>query len=105
MHAVNPIGECSPDEALSGTTNWDLPWLRSYAPGIPFSLTYPDLPVFWLLEEAARRWGERPAAICFESRISFAELLDKASQFAHALQGIGVKRGERVGILLPNVPE
>jgi long-chain acyl-CoA synthetase len=87
------------------TSNWDLPWLSSYAPGIPFSISYPDVPVFWLLEEAARRWGGRTGAICFESRLTFSELLTKSYQFAHAMQELGVKRGTRVGILLPNVPE
>src|SRR6185503_1153451 len=87
------------------STHWDLPWLASYAPGIPFSISYPDAPVFTLLEEAARRWGNRTAVICFESRITFSELLTKSYQFAHALKQLGVKRGHRVGILLPNVPE
>jgi long-chain acyl-CoA synthetase len=87
------------------STHWDLPWLRSYAPDIPFSISYPDVPLFTLLEEAGRRWANRSAAICFESRLTFGELLTKTYQFAHALKELGVKRGHRVGILLPNVPE
>jgi long-chain acyl-CoA synthetase len=72
---------------------------------VPFSLQYPNLPVFSLLEDAARHWGSHTAAICFESKTTYAQLLSKSYQFAHALTGLGVKRGDRVGILLPNVPE
>jgi long-chain acyl-CoA synthetase len=79
--------------------------LGSYAPGVPFSIVYPDVPIFTLVEEAARRWATRTATICFESRLTFSELLAKTYQFAHAMKDLGVKRGQRVGILLPNVPE
>lgn len=104
MQIVQPTDEST--TPVAGTSsNWDLPWLSSYAPGVPFSINYPDTPVFSLLEEAARRWASRPAVICFESRISFSELLTRSYQFAHALRELGVRRGHRVGILLPNVPE
>jgi long-chain acyl-CoA synthetase len=86
-------------------SRWDLPWLRSYAPGVPFSIEYPELPLFSLLEGAASRWADRPGAICFESQMTFAELLSRTFQFAHGLRALGVKRGDRIGILLPNVPE
>ncbi len=105
MQIVEPIGELSPLVVHAGSSKWDLPWLRSYAPGVPFSIEYPDVPVFSLLEEAGRRWGDRTAAICFESRMNFAELVTKSYQFAHAIQSLGVKRSQRVGLLLPNVPE
>ncbi|MBI3466091.1 MAG: long-chain fatty acid--CoA ligase, partial [Planctomycetes bacterium] len=77
----------------------------SYAPGVPFSLHYPDLPLFSLLEDAARNWGQHTAAICFESQTTYAQFLTRSHQFGHALTSLGVKRGDRVGILLPNVPE
>jgi long-chain acyl-CoA synthetase len=84
---------------------WDLPWQRSYDPGVPFSLQYPEEPLFVLLEDAARHHPDRDVAICFESHLTYAELLTKSRQFAHALRELGVRRGDRVGLLLPNVPE
>ncbi len=105
MQTVQHLADVTPGIVHADSARWDLPWLRSYAPGVPFSVEYPDEPVFSLLEQAARRWGDRTAAICFESQVNFLELLTRSHQFAHALAGLGIKRGDRIGILLPNVPE
>ncbi len=85
--------------------SWELPWQRSYDLGVPLSLQYPDEPLYTLLEATARDHPQLDAAICFESQIKYGELLTKARQFGHALRELGVRRGDRVGLLLPNVPE
>jgi long-chain acyl-CoA synthetase len=61
--------------------------------------------VFDLLEQSARGWGDRTATICFKGRYTFRELLDRSRQFGHALRALGVRRGDRIAVMLPNVSE
>ena len=104
--SCEPVGRAAEGTVVrSDTPLWDLPWLRSYDPDVPFSLKYPTRPIFSLLEDSARRWRKHTAAVCFESQSTYGELLRRSRQFGHALKTLGVKRGTRVGILLPNVPE
>ena len=57
------------------------------------------------MEESARRFPDRPAIIYFGRRISYREL-DKLTQaFAAALHDLGVRKGDRVSINLPNIPQ
>jgi fatty-acyl-CoA synthase len=58
-----------------------------------------------LLRWAAERYGERDALVFGDRRVSFTGLLDAACRLASGLAGKGVRRGDRVGIWLPNWPE
>lgn len=81
------------------------PWLAHYPPGVPPRLDYPDQPVFWVLEESARRVPDRVACRFFRQEVTYAELLARSRRMAAALVARGLKPGERVGVILPNVPE
>ena len=84
----------------------DHPWHAHYDTGIPRSLApYPELT---LVDLAARQAAEHPrrVALRFEgARTSFGELLASAQAFACGLEERGVKRGDRVALLMPNVPQ
>jgi long-chain acyl-CoA synthetase len=58
-----------------------------------------------LLEAAAKRYGEKIAVVMGEQRLSYAQLDEAANKVANALLGMGVKKGDRVALLLPNSPE
>ncbi len=105
MNPLHPDLMASAAAVGARSARWDLPWLRSYDPGVPFSIDYPNRPVFGLLEDAARTSPSHVAVRCMESTLTYAELLERSHRFAHALIGLGVRRGTRVGIHLPNVPE
>jgi fatty-acyl-CoA synthase len=66
---------------------------------------FPDLSVFQLLERAAGEQPERPAIIFADRTISYGELGGRVERLAARLAQLGVNRGDRVGILLPNWPE
>ncbi len=83
----------------------DRPWLASYPTGIPHSIEYPDVPLFRLLEESAAKFPHRPAIIYFDRRISYRELDQLVRSFAAALHELGVRKGHRVSINLPNIPQ
>ncbi len=58
-----------------------------------------------LLEAAAKKYGEKTAVVMGERRLSYAQLDEAANKVANALLGMGVKKGDRVAMLLANSPE
>jgi long-chain acyl-CoA synthetase len=82
------------------------PWLSHYDAGVPATLRpYPQRTVLDYLDDAVR---ERPmaAALLFKgATLSYAELDRQSDAFASALLSLGVKRGDRVALLLPNCPQ
>ncbi len=81
------------------------PWIRHYEPGVPAHLEIPDQPLTWLLDCTASRYPDRTAFIYFGRRLSYAQLAHHAKRFATVLQRLGVQKGERVAIALPNIPQ
>jgi long-chain acyl-CoA synthetase len=81
------------------------PWLDSYPPGVPEHVEVPPGNLARLLADAARDFPHAPA-LHFEGRTSsYAELAEQAWRLAGALAGLGVTKGTRVGIILPNSPQ
>ncbi len=81
------------------------PWLRFYDPGVPHTLTYPQITVPSFLDETAVRFGERPAAVFFGARLSYRTLQTLVDRFAAGLVRLGVRPGDRVSLHLPNCPQ
>ncbi len=82
------------------------PWFDHYASGIPRTLEpYPEMSVFSMLESSARRFPNRPSMAWFRRHMSYAFLLREVERFSSVLAGIGVRKGDRVGLILPNSPQ
>src|SRR4051794_32463273 len=81
------------------------PWLAHYPPCVPASLHYPAVPGWSLLQHSAREFPDRTACIYSPQRVSYAALDEQARRTASMLVRLGVRPGDRVGILLPNTPE
>ena len=58
-----------------------------------------------MLDEAADKYPNRPAVIFQNTRISYKKLREKAELFAGALKRLGVKTGQRVALMMPNMPQ
>lgn len=71
----------------------------------PKSLNYPDVPVFTLLDQTAARVPNRVAIIFGGMELTYSELLNLCDRFAAALVSLGVKKGDKVAIHLPNCPQ
>ncbi|GJD33695.1 AMP-binding protein [Methylobacterium aerolatum] len=81
------------------------PWLGAYPPGIPGEIDVAGLPTLSdLFTASVKAFGDRPAMTCFGSDLTYAELGRQARALAAYLQGQGVAKGDRVAIMLPNVP-
>lgn len=81
------------------------PWLRFYDPHVPRSLSYPEISVAHLLAEAAAECPEKAAIYFFGSKLKYKTIQDHVQQFAQALISMGFLPGERLGIILPNMPQ
>lgn len=80
-------------------------WLKSYSPGTPPSIPIPKRPLSDFLESAAE-WLPRRAAIYFYgSRLTYKELNEQVNQMSHVFHGLGVRPGDRVMIIMPNMPQ
>jgi long-chain acyl-CoA synthetase len=83
----------------------DRPWLAHYAAGVPATIPVRDRTVPDMLDDATQQFGAREVILFYGVRLSFAELAQEVSRFAHALAGLGVRRGDRIALCLPNVPQ
>lgn len=81
------------------------PWLRWYPGEVPASLTYPDEPLYALLERAADQYGERTATIFFGARLTYRQLRAEARRLAAGLIRLGLRKGDRVAIMMANCPQ
>jgi len=86
------------------------PWLKSYPSDVPHSLApFPERPVWSLLEESAEKFPDSPAVAFpvapMARRLTYRQLKEEAERFAGAMSAMGVGKGDRVGLLLPNCPQ
>src|SRR5262249_23950958 len=81
------------------------PWLRSYPLDIRWDAKLPAHPLFVLMDEAEDRYGNRTAIDFLGRHITFAELARDVRALSSGLRGLGVTRGVKVGLLMPNCPQ
>jgi long-chain acyl-CoA synthetase len=80
-------------------------WSKSYAKGIPPQLQYESTPMPEALARTAREFPDKTALIFIDSKVSYRQLDDMANRFANALIDMGVKPGDKVAMLMPNMPQ
>ena len=83
----------------------DKPWLAHYDKGVPSTVEIPNVPLFHFLEESARKYPDRACTIFKGAVISYKEMSAITDRVAAALVDLGVKKGDRVGIFMPNTPQ
>ncbi|WP_405371821.1 MULTISPECIES: long-chain-fatty-acid--CoA ligase [unclassified Microbacterium] len=83
----------------------DRPWLASYAEGVPHEIAPVTETLVDLLDAAVTRYGSRVACEFFGAETTYAELGDQVSRAANALRKLGVEKGDRVALILPNCPQ
>lgn len=82
------------------------PWLASYDPGVPATLApYPTRTILDFVTDQARSRPTSPALLFKGASVSWAQLEADSDVFASALRALGVGKGDRVGLLLPNCPQ
>lgn len=80
-------------------------WLKSYPPEVPTTLEYREIPLQQYLTEVAARTPDNVAIYFMGKEIRFKELQQYAYQFANYLKTLGLQKGDRIAIMLPNTPQ
>ncbi|MGB8643699.1 MAG: long-chain fatty acid--CoA ligase [Anaerolineae bacterium] len=92
-------------------------WVKHYEPGVRPHLDYPDAPLFSFLDRSASKYPNRKALIfgavahalpgqpLFDGSMTYRELSALVNRMANALASLGVKKGDRVAVYLPNSPQ
>jgi long-chain acyl-CoA synthetase len=83
----------------------DRPWFKHYDQGVPQHIEYPPIPLFGLLEESARKYPDSPCTIFKGAVITYREMNELTDRLAAGIAELGVKKGDRVGIFMPNSPQ
>ncbi len=93
----------------------DRPWYRFYDEGVPHTIEVPPVPLYHFVETAAREFPAKvavkmvlrylPLGITIHGSLTYADLWDQINRFAAGLHRLGVKQGDRVAVMLPNMPQ
>lgn len=102
---VRPTAPLAEDAGGPEPLKRERPWLAYYEEGVPPTLGLPDTPIYKLLRSAARRFPLKTAIIFEGNHLSYRRLNRESSRFANMLRALGVQRGDKVLILLPNLPQ
>jgi len=81
------------------------PWQRHYDYNVPLTIRYPRVPAHQFLNIPAGSFPNKPATNFFGTEITFWDLRQQVLRMANALGELGVKKGDRIGVHLPNCPQ
>ncbi len=91
------------------------PWFTHYETGVPMSVEIPDISLHQMLAESVKKSANQtavhmvlkylPLGLAIQSKLTYAELNEVTDRFAVALQKLGVRKGDRVALMLPNLPQ
>jgi long-chain acyl-CoA synthetase len=92
------------------------PWLKEYDSGVPATIDYPHVPLPQFLLDTAAKYPNKTALVfgnvveplgnaLMDASMSYGQLLEQTQRFAAALQELGVEKGDRVALWLPNCPQ
>ncbi|MCJ2520894.1 MAG: long-chain fatty acid--CoA ligase [Candidatus Thermoplasmatota archaeon] len=79
--------------------------MKAWPEGVPNTLEYPEIPLFQILRDTAARVPQKTATIFFNKRMSYQELDALSDKMAVMLKEMGVEKGDRVALFLPNSPQ
>jgi long-chain acyl-CoA synthetase len=80
-------------------------WHKSYAPGVPPAIEPEKITIAEVLRRTAGRFPDRTAFYFLGRKITFAELESLVNRFTKALAALGVRGGDKVAMLMPNLPQ
>ena len=102
---ASPEGAASGGIAAEAGRAAPFPWLPFYDPGVPSTLSLDPAPLYAWLDKAAEETPRRLACRFYNTRLTYAALRRLAEVVAANLRRHGLRPGDRVGVMLPNMPQ
>ena len=84
---------------------WRPKWHANYDDTVPRTFEYPDKPLKYWFNQWAEKQPDKPYMVIGDITINYGTANDMSRRLANALLGLGVKKGDRVSIMAPNVPQ
>ena len=81
------------------------PWHKYYDAQVPPHLTYPRIPLYSLLDETAAKHPTNPCTNFFGKQLTYRQIKELSDRFAASIRRMGIQKGDRVVLLLPNSPQ
>jgi long-chain acyl-CoA synthetase len=78
---------------------------QDYPDGVPISIKYPEMPLYEFWANSTRKFPDRDALIYLGARYSYSEIWEQIQSLARHLKSLGIEKGDRVGLILPNCPQ
>ena len=72
---------------------------------VPKSIEYPEIPLHEVLRRSAKKYPDNPAIIFMDDRVTYKKLDELTDRFATALNALGVQKGDKVALFMPNMPQ
>lgn len=72
---------------------------------VPKSIEYPEIPLSEILRRSAKKYPDNPAIIFMDNKITYKTLDELTDRFATALTALGVQKGDKVALFMPNMPQ
>ena len=90
---------------MSGTAEQGRIWLNKYPDGLKFDINVPDVTFGDYIDDICKKYSNQIAYEYNGTSFTYNEINDLSNKFANALIKLGVKKGDRVALLLPNIPQ
>lgn len=97
--AIGRTAEPTPPDAVPRK------WLNFYDPEVPAHLSYPRIPIYQMLDDSAAKHPNRTCLIFFGRHFTYQQIKTLSDRFVAGIRSLGVKSGDRVGLMLPNSPQ
>ncbi len=81
------------------------PWVKHYPAGVRLNLEYPDVTLQHYLDASAEQYPDSVAIIFHGLKMTYRELADQVNRLANALAELGIGKGDRVSLMMPNCPQ
>jgi long-chain acyl-CoA synthetase len=81
------------------------PWMHSYDYWVPETINYAQTSLYQILALASSLHGDKTATAFLGAEITYYEIKQQTDKLAAALSQLGIAKGDRVGIMLPNCPQ
>ncbi len=81
------------------------PWLKWYLEGVPKDITVEEKSVVDTFNETTDKWKDKTAVVFYGRKMSYKELREQVDRFAAALHDMGIKKGDKIALLLLNSPQ
>jgi long-chain acyl-CoA synthetase len=85
--------------------SFEKPWYRFWPENVRKHIEYPEIPLSDFLRSAAKQSPNHQSLVYFDKAMTYQQLDVACDRFGTALSDLGVKKGDKVALFLPNIPQ